>query len=262
MSDRTAKLAALRAALVHPAMAMDAHGHVASGHPGVDACLRGGLRRGALHEIFAESGHEAAATGFAAALAFRMAARKRLLWIRQDFAAGEFGGLDAGGLLELGLDPARLLLLRLADAANVLRAGGDALTCAALGALVIELAGEPKTLDLNASRRLALAGAQKGVTTFLLRFAAQPKVSTAETRWRVRAASSSHRDEDWGFPTFDAELVRSRHGRTGRWILAWSCDDGFFRQSGGTRAADSGAVVAPPADRPAAAAAQGIKQLA
>ncbi len=257
MSDLATKLAALRAALAHPMTAPDTHGYVPTGHPGVDACLRGGLRRGALHEIFAESGHEAATTGFAAALAFRIAGRKRMLWIRQDFAANEFGGLEATGLLELGLDPARLLLLNLTDAADVLRAGGDALSCAALGALVIELSGEPKPLDLNASRRLALAGAEKGVTTFLLRLAAQPRVSTAETRWRVRAAASPHRDEDWGFPAFGAELVRSRHGRTGRWIMAWSCDDGFFRESEAT--ADLGAVAAPPADRPAAAA-QGIKR--
>src|SRR5215469_7165535 len=78
---------------------------------------------------------KAAATGFTAALSFRVAADKRVLWIRQDFAAIECGALGAIGLLELGLDPARLLLLRLADVADVLRAASDALSCAALGAV-------------------------------------------------------------------------------------------------------------------------------
>ena len=76
-----------------------------------------------------------------------------------------------------------------ADAADALRAANDALSCAALGAVVIEIPGRPKILDLMASRRLTLACAQKTVTAFLLRFNAEPEASTAETRWLVRAAA-------------------------------------------------------------------------
>ena len=185
MSDTTAKIAALRAALAKPELEdPQTHVRVPLGYDDVNACLRGGLRRGALHEIFAEGGHETAATGFAAALSFLAGADKRVLWIRQDFSAIEFGDLTAAGLLELGLDPARLLLVRLTDAADVLRAASDALSCAALGAVVIEMPGDPKILDMVANRRLTLASAQKGVTAFLLRFNAKPRLSTAETRWR------------------------------------------------------------------------------
>jgi protein ImuA len=260
MSDTAAKIAALRASFVKSELeAPGTHARVPLGYDEVDACLHGGLRRGALHEIFAEGGHEAVATGFAAALSFRVAAEKRVLWIRQDFSAIEFGELAAAGLLELGLDPMRLLLLRLADTADVLRAASDALSCATLGAVVIEMPGEPKILDMVASRRLTLASAQHSVTALLLRFNAKPQVSTAETRWRVRAARSPEKDENWGFPVFATELVRNRHGGTGRWVMEWSCDDGLFQKPCDKRAEDTGAMVSAFGDRSIAAAMAGIE---
>lgn len=255
MSDTAAKIAALRASLAKAELENpETHARVPLGYDEIDGCLHGGLRRGALHEIFAEGGHEAAATGFAAALSFRMAADRRVLWIRQDFSAIEFGDMAVTGLLELGLDPARLLLLRLADAADVLRAASDALSCAALGAVVIEMPGDPKILDMVANRRLTLASARKGVTAFLLRFNAKPQFSTAETRWRIRATRSLDREENWGSPVFETELVRNRHGHTGCWVMEWSCDDGLFQKPGGKGAEDCGAVVSAPCDRSIAAA--------
>jgi protein ImuA len=244
MND-AAEITALRAFLAKAANPEE-HVCIPLGHDGADACLKGGLKRGALHEIFAQSGHEAAATGFAAALARRVCGDRHLLWIRQDFSALEFGELAATGLLEEGLDPERVLLLHVGDATAALRAAADALSCAALGVVVIEIPGSPKILDLVASRRLTLASAQNGVTSFLLRFAARPEASTAETRWLVRGARTE--GEDWGRPVFEAQLLRNRHGQTGHWVMEWSCDDGLF----GT--AHSGAVVSAAADRQAAAA--------
>jgi protein ImuA len=259
MSGTAAKIAALRASLAKAELEdPETHARVSLGYDKVDACLHGGLRRGALHEIFAEGGHEAAATGFAVACSFRVAADKRVLWVRQDFPAIEFGDLAATGLLELGLDPARLLLVRLADAADVLRAASDALSCAALGAVVIEISSDPKILDMVASRRLTLASARRGVTAFLLRFNAKPQLSTAETRWRVRAARSPDKEENWGSPVFETELVRNRHGRAGRWIMEWSCDDGLFQKPCGKGAEDTGAVVSAPCDRSIAATKEAV----
>ena len=91
------KIAALRASLAKPGLE-EASIRVPLGHAAADLCLKGGLERGVLHEVFAAIGHEAAATGFTAGLAARVAARKRLLWIRQDFSALEFGELSATGL--------------------------------------------------------------------------------------------------------------------------------------------------------------------
>ncbi|HWE05148.1 MAG TPA: hypothetical protein VG274_00470, partial [Rhizomicrobium sp.] len=190
MSAATEKIAFLRASLAK-VDGLEAHARVPLGHPAADACLRGGIQKGALHEIYpTAAGNEAAASGFAVALAVRVAAKKRVLWLRPDFAALEGGEISPLGLLELGFDPTRMLLLRAADAASALRAALDALSCKALGAIVIEIPGAPKILDLAASRRLVLACAQTGVTTFLLRLLAEPEASAAETRWLIGAARS------------------------------------------------------------------------
>ncbi len=110
MSVTASNITSLRASL---AGAANPQKRVPLGLKDTDACLKGGLQSGALHEIFAQPSHESAACAFTAALAFRLAAKKPVLWIRQDFSALEFGELAATGLLELGLDPAQFLVLRL-----------------------------------------------------------------------------------------------------------------------------------------------------
>jgi protein ImuA len=246
---RAEKLLALKASLAQPDLEKSIS-RVLLGHNEVDACLKGGLQLGVLHEVFAVAGHEAAATGFVAGLAARVVDDKHLLWIRQDFSALEFGELSPTGLLELGLDPARMLFLCVTNASDGLRAAHDALSCMALGAVVIEIPGSPKILDLVASRRLTLAATQQSVTTFLLRLGAEPDASTAETRWLVRTAVSSERDGDWGYPVFETRLERNRHGNTGRWFMEWNCDGRIFQNS----AADHDAVVSASVNGPAATA--------
>jgi protein ImuA len=245
-----AGLAALRSLVSDPRLG-EGQARVPLGHGGADETLGGGLPKGALHEVFAQdSSHGGAATGFALGLALRLATQKPLLWVRQDFSALEFGEIHAAGLLELGLDPDRVILVRAADAGQVLKAAAEGLTCAALGAVIAEIPSEPKILDLVASRRLAFAAAQKTVTAILVRLAAAPDASAAETRWIVRAAASSNDDDD-RMPVFAAELARNRHGRTGTWVMEWNSDDGIFREP--DQAAHSGGVAAASADRPAQA---------
>ncbi|HJW42193.1 MAG TPA: hypothetical protein VJ476_13340 [Rhizomicrobium sp.] len=216
------------------------------GHAGADRALRGGLLRGNLHEVFAA---DAAGSGFAAALARRAAGPKRLLWIVQDYSALEHGQVSATGLAEFGIDPSAVLLLRAANATDALRASADALCCPALGAVIVEIPGNPKILDLVASRRLVLGAQAKGVTAFLLRSEAEIEPSAAQTRWLVRSARSAGTD-DWGSPRFDAQLTRNRQGETGRWMMEWCCDDSAFRGLD-EQAAHPGAVVSQTSDRPA-----------
>ncbi|MGE5159089.1 MAG: ImuA family protein [Gemmatimonas sp.] len=222
----------------------------ALGHAGADAVLQGGLIKGAVHEVFCEGGRQsAAATGFVAGLAARVAPRRPLVWVRQDFSERETGMLSMSGLAELGLDPRHLVTVRAPDAENALRAAADALACDAVGAVVLEVWGETRQLDLVASRKLTLAAQDADVTGLLLRIAASPMPSTAETRWIVRAAHSSPVSswQGWGAPLFDAELVRNRHGPLGRWIMEWKCDECLFSEP---KAADSQPVAAAPAHRP------------
>jgi protein ImuA len=159
------------------------------------------------------------------------------------------------GLCELGLDPRLLVTVRAQDTDAALRTAADALACDAVGAVVLEVWGEGRQLDLVASRKLTLAAQASGVTALLLRMAAEPRPSTAETRWIVRAAHSppSSPWSAWGTPVFDAQLVRNRHGPVGRWIMEWNCDGCHFTEP----ASHSQPVAATPARRPHQAAAQG-----
>jgi protein ImuA len=237
-----------------------AQNRIALGHAEADATLCGGLARAAVHEVFAEGHQSAAATGFIAGLAGRVTARRPLVWVRQDFSEIESGGLSMRGLAELGLDPRALVTVHAADVDAALRTTADALACDALGAVVLEVWGQPRQLDLVASRKLTLAAQTSGVTALLLRLAAAPLPSTAETRWIVRAAHSPPAApwHAWGAPVFDAELVRNRHGPVGRWIMEWKCDECLFSEP----AAYPQPVSATPAHRPHQAATFGQQRRA
>jgi protein ImuA len=260
---RTSTLATLRGSIERIESHGDAYtpGRVALGHADADATLQGGLAVGAMHEVFADAGRQsAAATGFVAGLAGRAAARRPLVWVRQDFTEIESGALSMSGWAELGLDPRLLVTVRAADVDAALRTAADALACDALGAVVLEVWGEARQLDLVASRKLTLAAQASGVTGLLLRLAAEPQPSTAETRWIMRAAHSPPAGplmpvaplmpaapwSVWGAPVFDAQLVRNRHGPVGRWIMEWKCDECLFSKP----AAYPQPVAAAPAHRP------------
>jgi protein ImuA len=246
---RTNALANLRGSIERIETQGDAYSprRVALGHAEVDATLQGGLALGAMHEVFAEAGRQGAvATGFVAGLAGRLTARRPLVWVRQDFTEIESGALSMSGLAELGLDPRLLVTVRATDVDSALRTAADALACDALGVVVLEVWGETRQLDLVASRKLTLAAQASGVTGLLLRMAAEPQPSTAETRWIVRAAHSPPWSSAWGAPVFDAQLVRNRHGPVGRWIMEWKCDECLFSKP----AAYPQPVAAAPAHRP------------
>ena len=203
---RTNTLARLRGAIdrLETGIASDAR-HVLLGHAEADAALGGGLMLGALHEVFAEGHHSATATGFVAGLARRLTEAKFLLWIRQDFSAREHGELSMPGFAELGLDPRRIVVVRATNAESALRVAADGLACNALGGVITEIWGEARAFDLVASRKLTLAASQSGVTAVMLRLAAIPAVSTAETRWIVRAAHSPPALEAWGAPVIETD---------------------------------------------------------
>ena len=121
------------------------------------------------------------------------------------------------GLSELGLDPRCLVTVRASDVESALRAAADALACDALGAVVLETWGQAKALDLVASRKLTLAAQASGVTGLLLRIAAAPLPSTAETRWIVRAAHSPPPSQwgVWGSPASTPNLLATVMARPG-----------------------------------------------
>ena len=174
---RTSTLATLRGRIERLEAHGDAHdlNKVPLGHAAADTVLRGGLAVAAVHEVFAEGHQSATATGFIAGLSARISPRRPLVWVRQDFSELESGVLSMSGLRELGLDPRLLVTVRAADTDAALRTAADALACDALGAVVLEVWGQARQLDLVASRKLTLAAAASGVTALLLRMAAEPR---------------------------------------------------------------------------------------
>jgi protein ImuA len=205
----------------------------------VDACLGGGLSRACLHEVHASlSADWSAAAGFGLALALRAAPGRPLFWVRQDFLEGEAGRLDGVGLAEFGADPAALSLVRGKDAEAVLRAGVEAVRCKSLGAVLIEVFGAPRALDLTATLRLARAAEASGVTVFLLRIRPEQEAKTgppsaAASRWRARAQNSRALLANApGAPCFSVTLLRHRGGATDRsWRLEWLRDRGLFHEA-------------------------------
>ena len=224
-----------------------------TGHAAIDRALGGGLARGHLHELFArEADAAASATGFAAMLACRLdghggvneGADGGIVWLREEWAERQSGRLHPPGLVEIGLDPARLILGVLPDPLALLRAAADVVRCAGVAAAVIELWQSPRILDLTATRRLALAAEASGVTALLLRIAAEPAPSAARTRWAVRPAASIPLAANApGQPLIEVELLRQR-GRSelGVWRVEWNREQAIFLDADESAPA-SGAMV-------------------
>ena len=214
---------------------------LAFGVPAIDDCLKGGLRRGGVHEFYAAPDGEG---GAAAALALLLGARacageRQLMWLR--IAGGKAGGHPyAPGLAELGLDPDAVLLMEPPDLDALLIAGVESVRHGGLGAVVMEVRGRAPRLDLTASRRLTLAAERSGTTVLLIRGGTAPMSSAAHSRWEVASASSVPLAANApGHPVFDLKLLRQRGGPDGLHVqLEWNREQAVFRTplSGGASA--------------------------
>jgi protein ImuA len=218
----------------------------------VDDWLGGGLRGDGLHEFHA-AGTEDLASSLTIALLLGArpvaGARPGLIWLRRTSKALPYGP----GLADLGLDPAAITLVSLADDRAVLRAALDAVRAGATGAVLLELAGRQPLLDLTATRRLVLAAGETGTLVLLVRSEAKPFASAAHSRWRVASASSCPLEAGApGLPAFALDLLRYRGGREGlHIILEWNRDTASFRER------EDVAAAAPLSGRASAVAAGG-----
>lgn len=183
---------------------------------------------GRLNEIYAASEDIAAA----AALALSMAAGASapgapIVWLRAEAAERRCGRVHGPGLVALGIDPARLMQVVLPDDLALLKAAADLLRGGGPGALLLELHGSARHLDLTSSRRLALAAASRRTPTLLLRIGADPVPSAAWQRWSVKArASVPLAGNAPGNPIFVLELLRSKAGPAGAtYDLQWQETD-------------------------------------
>lgn len=176
-----------------------------------------------LHEFCpAGAGAEMAAMGCALALSASWTGTPGVIWAGEEGVFAEDGAPYPPGLVQFGLDPTKLIVIRAQKRDEALWAAEQGL--AARGAVVIcALSGRGKPLDLKATRRLLLFAERNGSRCLLVR----PRVeaSAAWTRWRVDYAPSNGASDEIGQPAFTLELLRSRAGFAGaRFILDWNAD--------------------------------------
>ena len=216
------------------------------GERAIDMALPGGgLARGALHEAMGagpETEHAASAGRFLAGVvaramrptgAMRPGAAEPANWVI--WIADEPPFLPA--LAECGIDAARLLFAR-ARGLDVLQTMEDALQSGAMTSVVGEL---DANLSLTASRRLQLAAEASGTLALLLRRSRKfddpglCNASAAATRWRIgsvpSAAPIASRPglRGLGPARWQVELLRSRRGGTGSWLVEASDAQGRLR---------------------------------
>jgi protein ImuA len=212
------------------------------GIPAVDDMLGGGLMRGALHEIAPPREPDiTAATGFALALAAQLKEERTsglsrqgrgaaIVWIAEDISLLENGAPHGTALDLFDLAPERLIHVTAAKPRDVLWAMEEALHCRAVAAVIGEIRGSERGVDLVATRRLSLATAAHGGVALLLRTAPARQASSAATRWIVGAARSVALHGP-GPPTFDVRLTRNRRGPLGAWMMEFSRDQRFILAS-------------------------------
>ncbi|MBV9588496.1 MAG: ImuA protein [Hyphomicrobiales bacterium] len=187
----------------------------------LDAHLpQGGLAGGALHEVLPEGeGDLPAAFGFAASLLGRMPSKEPVLFVISPRGLAAYGHPHGHGLDELGLTPARLILVETENEVQALWALEEALRSGVPAAVAGAIGQE---LDLKTSRRLHLAAGNSGLPLILLRAAAEMGSSAAATRWRVGAAKAAR--DRFGLPAhwrWRLRLERCRNGRLGEWLVEW-----------------------------------------
>jgi protein ImuA len=189
------------------------------GIPALDTHLpEGGLAFGAVHEIAPETeAYFPAAFGFLVSLISLTPGSSPLLLVRSSRKLARCGTLYGNGLMDLGLDPARLIFIESANEAEALWATEEAVRSRGPAAVASVLGGK---LDLKASQRLSHATRDANVPLFLLRPENMPTVPTAATRWRIgRAPGVRDRFGLLSGWRWRAALERCRNGRPGKWML-------------------------------------------
>jgi protein ImuA len=173
--------------------------------------------RGAVHELISFSSESAAGTsGFISVILGKLLQEKACcMWI------GNKRKLFPPALKSFGIDPERILFVEAWRAKDLLWTIEEALKCSALTAVV----GEISELSFNDSRRLQLAVEKSKVTGFIHR--QQPKQINpvaCVSRWKITPVASSLQGEmpGLGFPRWEAELLKVRNGKPGKWLIQWS----------------------------------------
>lgn len=187
------------------------------------ADVLGQLPANACHELLARGKEdEASLFGFGAMLAAMLAGDLPCFFVRP--LRRNAGLLYPPGLAGFGIDPAYCFSVHAPDLLAALKATADIARSGAAGAVLVEVEGNPRLLDLTASRRLALAAEKSGTAVLLLRLGGWATVSAAYSRWQVASAPSTPLlAEAPGGPAFEITLLRHRRMAAGQSArLVWN----------------------------------------
>ncbi|MGB7407967.1 MAG: hypothetical protein WA908_05635 [Pontixanthobacter sp.] len=189
-----------------------------------------------LQEVFAAAG-DAAAVGF---MLSQIAAENSgpLLWVQDRQSIRDMGRVFLHGMprnsaisTQPGASPQpsasprqNIVHVAAKDGRETLWAMAEGLKCAALGAVIGELHGDPRALDFTATRRLAVAAERYGVPVFLMRVNGHADLSGARRRWRVESRPSRpHRYDTLapGSPVWSLDLFRARDMQPNVWEASY-----------------------------------------
>ncbi len=181
-----------------------------------------------LHDISATSpGDRPSACGFAFALLSRLPRSGDVLWCQLISDACEYGALYGPGVGWLGIDPGRIIQVRVRSPGDLAWVMEEALRCAGLRAVV----GEGPGLHFTVTRRLALACEQAGIPCLYVNLDGDIRTSAATTRWRIKAEAAPGEEVDMpgpGAAAWSLSLTRCRGGSTGKWQLYWNYETFSF----------------------------------
>ena len=252
------------------------------GLPMFDEALGGGLACSGLTEIrSSETRDWGGTTGFVAMLIARLRGGGAedqtrdpgpLIWIADPAARREGGDVWLPGFLGLlpGLDAASdtslppLLLVRPRNPVEALWAAETAASGRDIGAVVIELRGNPACMGLTESRRLHFRARESGLPLFLLRQSAQAEATAAPARFHVAPAPAAPRmigpdqplHESLGRPALTVTLEKSRRPAPLSLIVEWSSHDSRFLLRDTTARDDDQSAAGAHANAPAGPAGQ------
>ena len=184
----------------------------------VEAAFPNGIfPRGAIHEFLSTSPEYAAASGgfIGGLLKFLMQESGVCLWISTSRM------LFPPALKAFGVAPDRMIFIDLKSEKDVLWAAEEALKCEGLAAVIAEI----KEVNFSQSRRLQLAVEHSKVTGFLLRTSPSSLKTTAcAARWKITplASESVGGLPGVGYPRWNVELLKVRHGSPGSWKMEWA----------------------------------------
>lgn len=233
---------------------------LATGAVHFDTALGGGIPATGVTEIHAHLTRDAGAvSGLALGFAARALGGKPLVWIATSEMLHEAGAPYLPGIAAFyGIRSGQLFVAEASKTADALWVAEEAASLEAIGVILLELRGNPRALDLTATRRLHRRALAAGHPLFLLRHGALAQSTAAPLRLIVSPAPATPRwtlagplEGSIGPPAFHVLIDKNRLSPQAAFLLQWNAGRRIFEETGHEPAAThTRHLAAIPADGP------------